>query len=167
MQVDSSTPKKEKLRSIKIVQVMLVKDSGNYYRTKPIRGQADAASIVKEFLAGEDREVFLAINLDNSNKINSINVVAIGTLDMTLVHPREIFKTAILSNSNGIIIAHNHPSGNPNPSEDDIKLTRQLFECGKLLGIRIFDHIILGEDEYASIRLEGKDILTAIEKFKN
>jgi DNA repair protein RadC len=155
------------LKNIEIVKVRLVKDISNAYRIKQINKQETAASVAKEFLANEDREVFIAINLDGSMRINSINIVSVGCLDHTVVHPREVFKTTILSNASDVIIAHNHPSGNPDPSEHDIEITRRLFECGKLLDIKVLDHIIIGDDEYTSVRLEGSDIIWERKKFKD
>lgn len=154
------------LKNIEIVKVMLVKDIGNAYRVKEIKKQETAASVVKEFLAGEDREVFITINLDNSDRINSINIVSIGSLNAAIIHPREVFKASILSNANAIILAHNHPSGNPDPSKEDIEITQRLFECGKLLGIKILDHIIIGDEEYVSLSLVGKEIYRDRKKFE-
>jgi len=166
MQAENLLPSEDRLKNIEVVKVMLVRDSGNQYRSKSIKGQRDAAFVVREFLAGEDREVFLAICINNRNGINSINIVSIGSLDSAIVAPREVFKTAILSNAKAIVIAHNHPSGNPTPSEEDIRITRGLFEAGKLLGITVLDHIIVGEDEWASVRLEGEDIIWDRRKFE-
>jgi DNA repair protein RadC len=158
---------KNKLESIEIVKIMLVKDSGNQYRLKSIRESSSAASMIKEFLAGEDREVFLALCLDRSGKINSINIVSIGHLTGTAIHPREVFKPAILSNADAIIIAHNHPSGNPAPSQEDIDITKQLFKAAKLMEIRIYNHIIIGEDEYTSISPKGEDIFFLTNRFED
>jgi len=155
------------LHDVDIVRVMLVKDIDSPYRSKQMRRPGDPASIAKEFLAGEDREVFIAINLDHSNKINSIHIVAIGSSSAAIIEPREVFKTAILSNASFIIMAHNHPSGNPEPSPDDIKVTRQLFECGKLLNIKILDHIIVGDGKYTSVRLEGGEICLESRTFED
>jgi DNA repair protein RadC len=149
--------KKDKLGYVDIVKVMLIKDSGSPYRIKKISGPRDVADIARDFLADQDREVFIVLNLDGSGRINSINVVGIGSATEAIVHPREIFKTAILSNAVGIVIAHNHPSGNPNPSDDDLQITRKLTEAGEILGIKVLDHIIIGDDQYSSSTgLDGK-----------
>ncbi len=81
--------------------------------------------------------------------------VSIGSLDSSIVHPRELFKEAIAASASSMIIAHNHPSGNPEASQDDIKLTRRLVEVGKLMGIEIVDHIILGDGRFTSLKREG------------
>lgn len=163
---DLSSPQKRS-KNVDIVRVMLVKDSNNCYKTSRIAGSKDAVSIVKDFLAGEDREVFVALNLGHGHKINSIHVVSIGTVNMSLIHPREVFKAAILSNATGIVIGHNHPSGDPTPSQEDKDVTRRLFDCGKMLGINVFDHIIIGDEEYSSIQIMGKDISWQKGKFKD
>lgn len=155
------------LHGVDIVKVMLVKDSGSPFRTKGIRSSHDVASIARDFLAGQDREVFVTLNLDCSKKINSIHIVAIGSASAAIIEPREVFKTAILSNASFIIMAHNHPSGNPEPSPDDIKMTRQLFECGKLLGVGVLDHIIVGDEKYTSVRLEGGEICLESKNFED
>lgn len=154
-------------QNVDIVKIMLVKDVSNAYRAKQVSSQKTAASVVKEFLAGEDREVFIAINLDHSNRINNINIVSVGCVSQTIVHPREVFKAAILSNASNIVIAHNHPSGNSDASEEDIGITRRLFDCGELLGIKILDHIIIGDDEYTSLRLERSRVIRERRKFKD
>lgn len=136
--------------SIRIVSVKLVKEKDAFYSAKTIRNPEELALVARRFLENTDREVFLAINLSTANTINSIHVVSIGTLDKALVHPREVFKAAILSNASNIVLAHNHPSGDPTPSQDDIQITAALVRCGEILGIKVLDHIIIGEDKYLS-----------------
>ncbi|NWG03579.1 MAG: JAB domain-containing protein [Syntrophaceae bacterium] len=135
---------------IDIVSVKLVREKDAIYGAKTIRNPDELASIVKRFLADTDREVFLAINFSTANTINSIHIVSIGSLDKTIVHPREVFKAAILSNSSSIALAHNHPSGSLNPSPDDILITKKLVQCGEILDIKIIDHIIVADDQYLS-----------------
>jgi DNA repair protein RadC len=81
--------------------------------------------------------------------------VSRGTLDATLVHPREVFKAALLANAATIVLAHNHPSGNPAPSPDDMALTRRLIDAGRLLGVDVLDHIVIGDGRYVSFRERG------------
>jgi DNA repair protein RadC len=141
----------EKLfKSIDIVRVKLVREKDSYYGSKHIRSPEELVSVVRRFLEYTDREVFLTVNLSTANTINSIHVVSVGTLDKAVVHPREVFKAAILSNASNIALAHNHPSGDPNPSQDDIQITAVLVRCGEILGIKVLDHIIIGEDSYLS-----------------
>lgn len=136
--------------SINIVSVKLVKEKDAYYGAKTIRNPEELASIAKRFLDNTDREVFLAINFSTANTINSIHVVSIGSLDKTIVHPREVFKAAILSNSSSIALAHNHPSGSLNPSPEDILITKKLVQCGEILDIKVVDHIIVSDDRHLS-----------------
>jgi len=101
---------------------------------------------LKEF-QGLDKEHFIVIHLNTKNEVVSREIVSIGIMDACIVHPREIFRTAIMQNAQRIILAHNHPSGDPTPSEEDLRMTRKLIDVGDLLGIEVLDHIIVGKDE--------------------
>ncbi len=103
----------------------------------------------------KDKEHFLLLTLDGASKIINQYVVHIGTLNQSLVHPREVFRPAILDNSAGIIIAHNHPSGTLSASRADVQITARLKEAGKIIGIEILDHVILTEGGYYSFEEEG------------
>ena len=103
-------------------------------------------------MGGYSQEAFLVITLSTKNKIINKNIITIGLLDSTSVHPREVFKCAIRDNAKSIILAHNHPSGDPSPSGADITLTKRLIDCSRLLGIPVLDHIIVGRDKYISLR---------------
>ena len=105
-------------------------------------------------LKDEAKEYFIALHLDGKNTISCLEVVSIGSLNQSVVHPREVFKTALLSSAAGIILVHNHPSGDPKPSDADRTTTRRLAEAGMILGIKILDHIIIGDGSYFSI-VEG------------
>ena len=115
----------ELFKGISIVSVKLVKEKDGYYGATTVRDPEALASVVRRFLKDSDREVFLTVNFNTQNAINSIHVVSMGSVDSSLVHPREVFKSAILSNASTIALAHNHPSGNLNPSEEDINITRK------------------------------------------
>ena len=116
--------------------------------------------MVAEFLQKEfgnsDCERFFAIYIDNKNSLIGWNIVSQGTITETVVHPREIFKGAIMTNAFGLIVAHNHPSGNRNPSEADNILTRKIKEAGNLMEITILDHIIISSEGYFSFADEGR-----------
>lgn len=104
----------------------------------------------------EPAESFWTITLDTKNKITGLFEVSRGTLNASIVHPRDVFQRAILQNANSIILLHNHPSGNPTASKEDIDITRRLINSGDILGIKILDHIIVGnEDNYISFKAEG------------
>ena len=94
----------------------------------------------------EDKEAFSVLLLNTKNKVIGIKTVSVGTLDASIVHPREVFKTAILNSAKSIMIFHNHPSGDTTPSGEDINITKRLVESGNLLGIKVLDHIILGNN---------------------
>lgn len=106
-------------------------------------------------LSEELQEHFYCVYLDTKNKIIKDKLLFIGTINESLVHPREIFKEAYLLSASSVICVHNHPSGNVNPSNNDIIITKQLIEVGKILGIRVLDHIIIGKDSYYSFNDNG------------
>jgi DNA repair protein RadC len=102
-----------------------------------------------------ESENFRVVFLDSKNQIINSKIIFIGTLNESVVHPREIFKSAILENSANIILIHNHPSGDLNPSEEDIKTTKELVKAGEILGIKVLDHIIVGNNSFFSFLEEG------------
>lgn len=111
--------------------------------------------LVGSSFRGCDREHFLAVLLDARHRVVAVETVAIGCLDASLVHPRELFRAAVVSGAAAVIAAHNHPSGCARPSPDDIGLTGRLARCGRLLGIELLDHIIVGRGEFTSLREHG------------
>ena len=129
-----------------IYKVMLVRESTMSITRKSIQSPEDAANIMMDYLRGTDREHFVGIYLNASNVLITIHTVSIGILNSSLVHPREVFKMACMVNAAAIIVAHNHPSGNIEPSAEDLSITRQLVEAGKILGIPLHDHIIVTEE---------------------
>ena len=138
------------LESISIVRIKLIKEKGAYYSAKSITNPGELASVARRFLDNTDREVFLTVNFSTANTINSIHIVSIGSLDRAIVHPREVFKAAILSNASSIALVHNHPSGRLIPSQEDIDITRKLVQCGEILSIKVIDHIIVSDDQHLS-----------------
>ena len=120
-----------------------------------IRDSSTAATVLRPFFAALDREQFLVACLDAKHAIIGVNVVSIGSLSFSIVHPREVFKAAILLNSAAIICAHNHPSGEPEPSSEDRVLTARLRQAGDLIGITVLDHIVLGDDRTFSFADQG------------
>ena len=117
-----------------------------------IESPVDAGKFFAHVLASKDREVLGVIGLDAKRNINYFEVVHIGTLSQSMIHPREIMKASILTNSHSIIMAHNHPSGDVTPSFADRKATEKMMEVGSLMGIEVIDHIIIAEDKYYSIK---------------
>ena len=111
-----------------------------------IRSSATAYTVLQEFLSDTDREHFVILMLDQKNQVIGINTVSIGSLTASVVHPREVYKPAILSNCAALILGHNHPSGDPQPSKEDRSITQRLKEAGALLGINVLDHLVIGAD---------------------
>lgn len=118
---------------------------------------SDVAELVLDELRMLRQEVLILITLDTKNKVISKKEVFKGGLNSSLVHPREIFREAVKDSAASIIICHNHPSGDPTPSRDDINITTRLKECGKMMGIELLDHLIIGDNRFIS--LKEKDIL--------
>ena len=100
-------------------------------------------------------EIFIALHLDGKNRIQELHTVSIGSMTTSIVHPREVFRAAILGGAVGIIAVHNHPSGDPAPSAEDLAITKRLVEVGKLVGIGVLDHVIVGDGAYFSFKDEG------------
>ena len=126
---------------------------------RPINGKATSSFVIGsrfiEELKDEEQEHFIVLCLNTKNEIIARNTVSIGTLDQAIVHPRDVFRFAIKSNAARIIAVHNHPSGNPEPSENDKTVTKRLIRSGDILGIEVLDHIIVGNDSYVSLRERG------------
>ncbi|WP_407312069.1 RadC family protein [Desulfosporosinus sp. SB140] len=144
------------LEKVNVVTIQLVKEKSIVYRSKRITCPGDVAIIAGDFLTGADREHFVVMCLDTKNNVNALNTVAVGTLNSLPVHPREVFKAAILANSHAIVLIHNHPSGDPTPSKEDLEITRWLIEAGNIMGIEVFDHVVIGHDgDYVSLKERG------------
>ena len=120
-----------------------------------INSPADVAGLVMEEMRHLDREHFRIMYLSTRNNVLGISPVSIGSLNSSTVHPRECFKEAIRRNANTIILLHNHPSGDPTPSREDIDITKRLIEGGKILGIEVLDHVIIGDKRYVSLKEQG------------
>ena len=142
-------------KRINIVSIKMVKESSFLYRTRQILSPNDAYEMIKEQLEGLDREQFIIACLNTKNEPTNITVVSVGSLNKAIVHPREVFKTAILSNAASIMAFHNHPSGETTPSQQDIQLTKRLYEAGELLGIKLLDHLIIGDGTFTSLKEKG------------
>lgn len=121
----------------------------------PIENPRHAYNLIKQGLEHETRELFLIVLLDVKNCHISTEIVSIGSLSKTIVHPREVFYPAIRHKAASVLLAHNHPSGDPSPSPQDLELTETLVKTGELLGIPVHDHIIVGKSKYISLREKG------------
>jgi DNA repair protein RadC len=112
--------------------------------------------LIFPLVAGLDREQFWVLLLNGKNRAIGLNLVSVGALTAALVHPREVMKPAILGNAAAVVLVHNHPSGDPAPSTEDLALTQRLCAAGELLGIRVLDHIVVGHDgAYCSLADQG------------
>lgn len=120
-----------------------------------VRNPDEVVNLVKVRLKGKKKEHFLAILLDTRGQLIKISEISVGSLEASIVHPREVFKEAISASAASIIFVHNHPSGDPTASEDDISLTKRLAEAGEIVGIEVLDHIILGDKKYLSLKSKG------------
>ncbi|MHC9062782.1 JAB domain-containing protein [Nitrospira sp. CMX1] len=136
-------------------RVTLVAEGSHTAPCGVLRDSVAAAAALRPCFVGLDREQFLVCCLDAKNASIGVNIVSIGSLTLSIVHVREVFKSAILLNAAAIIAAHNHPSGDPTPSPEDRTLTTRLREAGDLLGIRLLDHLILGNDSLYSFADQG------------
>jgi len=120
-----------------------------------IKTPEDVAGLVMEGMRHLDREQFQALLLNTKNQVIGQEVISIGTLNSSTVHPRELFKNAIKRSAAAIILVHNHPSGDPSPSREDIEVTGRLLEAGRIIGIDVLDHLIIGDNRFNSLKAKG------------
>ena len=120
-----------------------------------IRSPRDVSKLAINIIGDEDREVFLVMGLNIKNEVVAVHRCHIGSLNASIVSPREIFKMAILNNCGAIIVAHNHPSNNCSPSKEDLDVTKRLVECGSIMGIDLLDHLIVSENSFISLKEKG------------
>ena len=123
---------------------------------KPVvKAPEDAVGLVRGSLKGKKKEHFLALMLDTRSRLIKVAEISVGSLDSSIVHPREVFKEAISATAASVVFVHNHPSGDPAASEDDIGLSKRLAEAGEIVGIDVLDHIIIGDKKFLSLKREG------------
>ncbi len=143
-------------KRVEIVSLKVVKEKPSVnYPLRTIRSPEDAVELFRNFIGDLDREGFALLCLSTKNEPTALHMVSTGTLNASLVHPREAYKLAILANSSAVIACHNHPSGHPDPSREDIEMTKRLKEAGELLGIDFLDHIIIGDGCHVSLKEQG------------
>lgn len=117
-----------------------------------IRGPDDVVAVVGRKLRTEQREHFLVLLLNARHEVLSREIVSIGSLNASIVHPREVFKPAVVASAASIVLVHNHPSGDPEPSEEDLSITKRLVKVGDLLGIAVLDHVVIARRGVVSLR---------------
>lgn len=147
--------KRIRIRSIRAVfKNEVVRENAPAWVTKSCNSPENTFELFRD-LARESKEHFVALHLDTKNRIICYDTVSIGSLSSSIVHPREVFKAALLSSAAAILFMHNHPSGETNPSREDFEITKRLKEAGDLLGIRVLDHLIIGEQGFYSFANNG------------
>ncbi len=120
-----------------------------------LHAPGDAAKVLIDYFAERDREEFVMLLLDTANTVVGFSVVSVGGLAASIVEPRQVFKVAVLANAAALVLSHNHPSGNTEPSREDLRITKQLVEAGRMMGISIHDHLIIGEKRFTSLAERG------------
>lgn len=145
--------------NISTFSLKVVKESGGRYNlnNKIIDSPKKASEIFNEVfdMNNKAEEVLSLMTLNTKLEVTGMFIVSQGSINESIVHPREVFKRALLQNAAKIILAHNHPSGNPNPSKADVDITLRLHEAGKILGINLIDHIIIGDKNFISLQEKG------------
>ncbi|GAF66415.1 DNA repair protein RadC [Bacillus sp. TS-2] len=138
-----------------------IKEAPEFLQNRKIKSPSDGMEIALEiahhYIGEDDREIFLVLVLNTKNQVIAVHRAHVGAINASIVHPREVFKTAFLNNSSSIIVAHQHPSGDPNPSREDIQVTKRLVESGEILGVEVLDHLIVTpkKDVFISLKEQG------------
>ena len=146
-------------KRINVVSIQLVREKSFLFPIREVKSPEILFKLVKPFLADQDREHLLLVCVDTKNQPTSISTISVGSLSSSVVHPREVFKAAILTNAHSIFLAHNHPSGDPSPSREDVGVTKRIAECGELLGIPLLDHLIVGDSADRYVSLKDKNLI--------
>lgn len=120
-----------------------IRETKEGYDNFIVRSPQDAQELAADFIANEDREIFLVMMLNTKNQVIGLHKAHVGSLNASIVHPRDVYKSAVLNNAASIIVSHQHPSGVPTASLEDIQVTKRLAEAGKILGIELLDHVIV------------------------
>jgi len=140
-------------RTWRRVRVSLVREQAE--RPYAVRHAGDVVGLLRAFLRDDPRERFAVVYLDTRNRPIAVHEASVGTCDAVQVHPREVFGPAVALSATAIVVAHNHPSGDPTPSAEDRAVTARLKDAGELLGIAVLDHLVLGESRYFSFADEA------------
>ena len=157
--VGAPTERPPQAYRVPVYRVALVRETALPVPATRLRSAVHAAALLRQYLGAVDREHFVVILLDRKNAPIGLNTVSIGSLTASIVHMREVFKPAILANAAAILCGHNHPSSDPAPSREDRALTQRLVDAGKLLGIPLIDHIVLGDGTTAFFSFADQGLL--------
>lgn len=152
-------PRKDPTRPYEVpgFRICLVREPGIALAERPeLRTPLAAARVISEYIGESDREQFIVALLTIRHRLIGLSTVSVGCLTSALVHPRECYKPAILASAAAVLVGHNHPSGDPEPSAEDVALTRRLASAGSLLGIELLDHVVVGEQgRFVSLKERG------------
>jgi DNA repair protein RadC len=154
---EGKKPRTLRLKVIKPIyeSLKITEAAAQYLNQKsPLSSSVHVADMFS-FLRHETKEHFIALHLDSKNRLLCLEIVSVGSLNASIVHPREVYKSALLSSTAAIVFVHNHPSGDPTPSREDIELTSRLKEASELLGIRLLDHVVIGTGRHYSFADSG------------
>lgn len=143
-------------KRVDIVSLQLVREKTISYANRKIGCPEDAAELFRDYIGDSDREHFVLLCVNAKNEPTHIQTISIGNLNSSIVHPREVYKVAIMANSGAILCLHNHPSDVLDPSAQDAEVTERLGEAGHIIGIPLLDHIIVGTDSYYSFKEHGR-----------
>lgn len=150
--------KRDSQNEVRVVNIRMVREPSLYSEDR-ITCPEDAVKTIAKDLATYDREVFAVLNLKTNGQPINLNICSMGTLDASIVSPREVFKSCILSNSAAFIAIHNHPSGSLTPSQEDKDVTKRLLSCSELLGVKMLDHIIIGGENGRTYSFKNEGLL--------
>ena len=137
-----------------VYETLTVNDQNAQYQDAQLSSSTEVVRLF-DFLARETKEHFWAVHLDSKNKLLCLDPISTGSLNASIVHPREVFKSVLLSSAAALLLVHNHPSGDPTPSAEDREITMRLKEASELLGIRLLDHVIIGDGRHYSFADQG------------
>jgi DNA repair protein RadC len=143
------------MKRIPLVSLRIVRERSVPYAQRAIQSAQAVFELFRALAEDLDREAVWMACLDTKNRLSCLSQVSLGSLDASLVHPREVMKIALLSNASAIILVHNHPSGDPSPSGEDRKVTDRIKQTAELFGMRFLDHVIIGDGRFYSFADEG------------
>ena len=147
--------KKVPAKRIQLVDVVLERKGSQLFSGRRVRSPEDAANIIRDFIGDSDRERFVVLGMSTKNEPQVLQIVHTGSINASIVHPRDVMKALILANCASCVVGHNHPSNDVTPSPEDIDVTERLVEAGKILGIDVLDHIILSSNTFLSLKEKG------------
>ena len=144
-------------KRIDIVKIKMVKESSVKYENRRIKNPWDAYKIFNDYIDDSNKEMFVLMCLNNKNEPTHISTISIGSVNESIATPAEVFKVALLSNANKIMVCHNHPSGDPQPSESDRNITERLYDSGDIIRVKLLDHFIIGDGVYYSFKENNEE----------